>query len=232
MNYSQDSVLGEKLNLVLGERDRLNVVDIGHHRARFIHEFAHQISSLQQIKDKELYTIGIDPIDYNTNACNKFIQAAISTKTGKSNFNTYDEPGCNSLLNMKLENLVRDRSEAGWYAPHNISKTGKIEVDCVTLKSILDETNFDRVDFIKVDAQGSDLDCILSAEDWLEKTAFIQTESCVSTTDIKMMYEGQTNKTQDIKTLESLGFELLDSWDHSSISCPEADLIFLNKKYI
>lgn len=214
------------LDKIFKDREKLNVVDIGHHKAGFIREFSFKT------RGKKLYTIGIDPIDYNTNACNKFIQAAISTKTGKAKFNTYDEPGCNSLLDMKLENLVRDRSKDGWYAPHDILKTGEIETDCITLKSILDETDFDRVDYVKVDAQGKDLDAILSAEDWLEKTVFIQMESCVSTTDIEMMYEGQTNKDQDIKTLENLGFELIDTWDHSSVSCPEADLIFINKKYI
>lgn len=217
---------GHLLSTVLEGRDLLNVVDIGHHKGGFICEFS------SRMQGKKLHTIGIDPIDYETNACNKFIQAAISTKAGKANFNTYDEAGCNSLLKMKLENLVRDRSGDGWYAPRNISKTGKIQVDCVTLKSILDETDFDRVDYIKVDAQGNDLDCILSAEDWLEKTVFIQIESCVSSTDVGMMYEGQTNKEQDIKALSDLGFELIYENDYSSVSCPEADLIFINKKYI
>jgi len=214
------------ISTVLEERDLLNVVDIGHHRGGFIRQF------LFKMRGKKFYTIGIDPINYETNACNKFIQAAISTKTGKANFNTYDEAGCNSLLKMKLENLVRDRSRDGWYAPRNISKTGEIQVDCVTLKSILDKTDFDRVDYIKVDAQGNDLDCILSAGDWLQKTVFIQMESCVSSTDIEMMYEGQTNKDQDIKALNDLGFELIHENDCSLVSCPEADLIFINKKYI
>ena len=211
---------------ILKERKRVNVIDVGHHTGNF----ARQIPSLTG--KSSTYIIGIDPIDYNTGACHKFIKAAISTETGEAKFNTYNKPGCNSLLDMNLHNLIRDRNQKGWYAPHDIFKTGEVKVDRITLKSILDETDFDIVDILKIDAQGSDLDVALSAGDWLEKTIFLQTESLKSTNEIEKMYEGQTTIDEDIKTLGDLGFELIYEHDRSSFSCPESDLIFVNKKYI
>lgn len=198
--------------------DRINAVDIGHHKGNWAESFADKIP-----KDKFLYVLGVDPIDHGSTWNNKFIQKAISTKTGKRKFFTYSEPGCNSLNEMILENK--------FHRPQAIAKESEIEVDCVTLESVLDEFNFDLIHYLKVDAQGNDLDVIKSAGLWLNECMFVQMETCVSKHHDMMMYKNQNTRAEDIDYMKERGFELIDEWDHSAVSCPEADLIFFNTRY-
>jgi len=196
----------------------LYAVDIGAHRGHWAMDFSKKVAPL----NKYLYVLAIDPIDYNTGLHNKYIQAAISTKTGKRKFYTYSEPGCNSLNEMLLDNKFQ--------RPQEIKKTGEIEVPCVTLASILDHLQPEMIHMLKVDAQGNDADCVKSAGDWLSKCLFIQMETCVAKTADTLMYENQNTRDSDIEYMLSQGFELFDEWDHSAVSCPESDLIFFNRK--
>ena len=198
--------------------DRINVCDIGHHKGDFVREFNKNIPS-----SKFLYVLAIDPINHGSDQNNKFIQKAISTKTGKQRFHTYSEPGCNSLNEMLLENKFK--------RPQDISKETEIEVECATLESVLNEFDFDLVHYLKIDAQGNDLDCVKSAGLWLKKCLFVQMETCVSTSDDMMMYQNQNTRAKDIEYMKSQGFELIKEWDHSTSSCPEADLVFFNLAY-
>ena len=204
---------------ILAKYDRLNLVDVGFHLGHHTEDFAKKVAPL----GKYLYCVGIDPIDYgHEGKCNAFIQKAISTKTGHRKFNTYSEPGCNSLNEMLLDNKFQ--------RPQEIKKTGEIEVECVTLSSILDYFCFDVVHFLKIDAQGNDRDVIESGESWLDRCLFVQLETCVAKTLDTMMYENQNTRDSDIEYMLSKGFELYEEWDHSAESCPEADLIFFNRR--
>lgn len=203
---------------ILDKYKDLYIVDLGHHLGHFVGDFIRKIEPL----NVPVYVLAIDPIDYNTGLNNKFIQAAISTKTGKRKFYTYSEPGCNSLNEMLLDNKFQ--------RPQPIEKTGEIEVPCVTLASILDHLKPDMIHMLKVDAQGNDLDCIKSAENWLDKCLFVQMETCVAKTADTLMYKNQNTRDSDVEYMLSRGFELFDEWDHSDVSCPEADLIFFNRK--
>lgn len=197
--------------------DKIVAIDIGHHKGDWAESFANKIP-----KHKFLYVLGIDPIDHGSTWNNKFIQKAISTKEGRRKFFTYSEPGCNSLSEMLLDNKFQ--------RPKEIVKEGEVEVDCVTLESVLDELDFDLIHFLKVDAQGNDLDCIKSAGPWLDKCLFVQMETCVSTKEHMLMYENQNTRKEDISYMKERGFNLIDEWDHSAVSCPEADLIFFNEE--
>lgn len=206
--------------------DTLYIVDVGHHKGCFIQKFK------MHFPNKKFFVVAIDPINYNSGLYDLFFQVAISTKTSKSKFNIYDEPGCNSLKDMKLENLTRAKDQGGWFCNHNINKIKEIEVDCSTLEDILNPLNLDIIHFLKVDAQGSDLDVVLSAGESIKKCIFIQIESCTSVKADGIMYEGQTNMEKDIQKIENLGFKLIEVQDHSAVSCPEADLIFINTDYL
>jgi FkbM family methyltransferase len=219
--------MNPNINLKLSSFQRINLIDVGHHKAHFTNDFIQKYC-----QDKDVFICAVDPINYETNSYSVFFQCAVGTKVGKLKFNLYDEPGCNSLLEMKLEDISLNRELDGWFSNHNINKIGEIEVECVTLKSILDKINLDLIHYLKVDAQGNDLDVIKSSSDWLDKTIFVQIESCTSKSIKNFMYHGQTSVEEDINFMESIGFKLFEKLDHSEKSCPEADLIFLNKKFI
>lgn len=196
----------------------LYILDLGHHRGHWSRDFSKKVLPL----NKFLYCIGIDPINYDTGACNFFIQKAISTEVGTRKFNTYSEPGCNSLNEMLLDNKFQ--------RPQEINKTGEIEVECDTLTNVLNFLQPEIIHYAKIDAQGADLSVIKSGEEWLDSILFIQMETCVAKTSDTLMYENQNTRDSDIEYMLSKGFELFDEWDHSAVSCPEADLIFFNRK--
>lgn len=194
------------------------LLDVGFHKGDFSRDFSKRISPL----NKYLHVIGIDPIDYGSESCNVFIKAAVSTQEGVRIFNTYSEPGCNSLNEMLLENKFQ--------RPQEIQKTGEIEVNCERLDRILDALNPEFIHYFKIDAQGNDRDVLQSGEKWLPKCLFVQMETCVAKTADTLMYKNQNTRDSDIEYMLSKDFELFDEWDHSAVSCPEADLIFFNRK--
>jgi len=202
----------------LEKYDSLYILDLGHHKGDWSHDFSQKIAPL----NKFIYCVGIDPIDYDTGACNLFIQKAISTEVGTRKFNTYSEPGCNSLNEMLLDNKFQ--------RPQEINKTGEIEVECDTLTNVLNFLQPEIVHYLKIDAQGNDRNVIESGKEWLDSILFVQMETCVAKTFDTLMYENQNTRDSDIEYMLSKGFELFDEWDHSAVSCPEADLIFFNRK--
>lgn len=201
----------------LSQYSKLNIIDVGHHQGHFIENFK------LNFKNIELYVLAIDPSDYKTGLNNKFIQKAVSTKTGKNKFFIYNEAGCNSLNEMLLENKFQRPSE--------IKKTDEIEVECVTLESILNEENFDIIHYLKIDAQGHDLDVVMSAGELIKKCIFVQIESCNAKEEDHLMYVNQNTREKDIEYMKSKGFKLFLEYDYSKQSCPESDLIFINLEY-
>ncbi len=193
---------------LLKKYDRLNVLDIGHHKGHFAEEFSKKVAPL----DKYLYCVGIDPIDHGSTSNNLFIQKAVSTKEGIRKFHLYNEQGCNSLNEMLLDNKFQ--------RPQEILKTGETEVACVKLSKILQELNLKTIHYLKIDAQGNDRDVLESAEDWLQKCLFVQIETCVAKSDDELMYKNQNTRDSDVEYMKSKGFELFDEWDHSANSCP------------
>lgn len=203
---------------LLKKYDRINFVDVGHHKGHAAEDFSKKVSPL----GKYIYCVGIDPIDHGSPMNNLFIQKAVSTKDGIRKFHLYNEEGCNSLNEMLLENKFQ--------RPQHIEKTGETEVVCAKLSSILRELNFEIVHYLKIDAQGNDRDVLESAEDWLQKCLFVQIETCVAKSTEELMYKNQNTRDSDIEYMKSKGFELFEEWDHSADSCPEADLIFFNPR--
>ncbi|MBV6513842.1 MAG: hypothetical protein FMNOHCHN_03398 [Ignavibacteriaceae bacterium] len=201
---------------LLKKYDRLNFIDVGHHKGHAAADFSKKVASL----GKYVYCVGIDPIDHGSTTNNLFIQKAVSTKEGIRKFHLYSEQGCNSLQEMLLENKFQ--------RPQEISKTGETEVVRSKLSKILEELNLEIIHYLKIDAQGNDRDVLESAENWLQKCLFVQIETCVAKSAEELMYKNQNTRDSDIEYMKSKGFELFDEWDHSAASCPEADLIFFN----
>lgn len=198
------------------------VVDIGHHKGHFIQHFI----STYSLNRKSLYIHAVDPVDYNSEFNDVFDQVAISSNVGTATLNIYDEPGCNSLANMRLEALTLKKNQSGWFSNYTINKIGESQVQTITLETIL--LKYPIVHYLKVDAQGSDLDVLKSGKSSLKSVMFVQIESSVARNSEELMYVGQSYFVENTSYMKSLGFTLLQIDDHSSDAPPEADLIFIN----
>jgi len=156
--------------------------------------------------DPNVYVIGIEPHPNNFKSCCShletldagdrcyLIEAAISN-VGESRdqdfYGLSGDPGTSSLCRPigRFENLV-DRVYS---------------VETISLASILDNLNYKRVDVLKSDTQGNDLNVLKSAGDHLKKVDFIYAEY-----DESEDYEN-ANTGEDLdKFLEENGFECYD----------------------
>jgi FkbM family methyltransferase len=109
------------------------------------------------------------------------------------------------------------------YEPVNIVIDNILTVPCFTLKSFFDLFPFDEhplIDYIKIDAQGADLDIIKSAED------YISNHIIVITIEAENEQYKNTNNSLDViyNYMLNIGFEFISSK-------MTVDPTFINKKF-
>lgn len=224
--------IANKLNSL--SDDPLVVVDVGCHKGHFIDEF-------KSVVHKNLYTIGIDPLDFNvSHKYNVYIQAAIAnvdiptTKT----FYEHIEPGCSSLLQMNKEIVSHEdqTSPSKWFVPWEIETViNELPVVVSSLENLLDQTEqkIKYIHYLKVDSQGMDIKVVKSLRKYLDKTMFIQIESVISHSTDVVLYKGQQIMEQDINVMYELGFIILDiKYHHFGFKVNEADVIFFNPNLV
>jgi len=214
--------IADKLN----SYNKLCLIDIGYHKGHFTQDFLNLFSHLSRTNIK---IIGVDPIDYEVRLCDKFYNNAVSSEEGDRTFFLYDEPGCNSLSEMNLENLTNKNGGNGWYCGYNINKIGQKTIKAITLEQIITESKEELIHFLKIDTQGHDIDVVASAGKSIEKVLFIQMESCVAKNESQLMYKNQTTLKDDVKYMSTKNFKLIGFIDYSSNAPPEANLFFVNQ---
>ena len=156
--------------------------------------------------DPNVYVIGIEPHPNNFKSCCShletldagdrcyLIEAAISNVRKPREQDFYGlsgDPGTSSLCRPigRFENLV-DRIYS---------------VETVSLASILDNLNYEKVSVLKTDTQGNDLKVLKSAGDHLKNVDFIYAEY-----DESEDYENANTGEELDKFLEESGFECYD----------------------
>lgn len=149
-----------------------------------------------------------------------------------------EDSDCSSLLKMKDDIITHDinerNSEDKWYIPRTINNIRESrEVTVTSMKNILDtipKFKNELIHLLKVDVQGVDIRVIKSMKEYLNNTIFVMVEIVTSKNKDVVLYEGQTTIEDDIKTMDELGFVPYHVIDYAPT--PEADIIFINKKYI
>ena len=156
--------------------------------------------------DSNTYVIGIEPHPNNFKSCCShvetnnagdrcyLIEAAISNVDKSENKDFYGlsgDSGTSSLCRPigRFENLV-DRVYS---------------VETISLASILDNLNYDRIDVLKTDTQGNDLNVLKSAGEHLKNVDFIYAEY-----DESDDYENANTGEELDAYLEEMGFECYD----------------------
>lgn len=189
----------------LKQYEKVNVVDVGAARGSFMME-------LNRVHDSNIFAIGIDPIDHGIGAnYNKFYNACVDN---------IDKP-------TKVEffkNLSDDQASSLFY------KDGKSlgERDILNLNDIINsDLPVETIHFIKIDAEGKDLDIVKSLrEDTLSRTVYIAIEC----TQSNPRFEGEYVKGECISYFDSIGFDVhycYDTDNGSGIS----DVVFKNRSF-
>ena len=125
---------------------------------------------------------------------------------------------------VQLYSTSKDCGCSSLFQPVTFQVDKVIDTHCFTLKSFFDLFPFDKfplIEYIKVDAQGSDLDIIKSGGDYIQKHVAIITIEAENN-----QYRGTTNSLRDIvKYMNSQGFSLIKNSDKSK------DPTFVNEKF-
>ena len=227
-------------DIVIGTLDNMeypiiNIVDVGVNQGQ-----------MKQFLDLYLKTpsffVGIEPNTelIQTNKYDVMFDYAVDDVESpeKRTFYINEDSDCSSLLKMKDNIITHDINERNnedkWYIPRNINniKESK-EVTVTSLKNILDtipKFQTELIHLLKVDVQGVDIRVIKSMKEYLDNTIFVMVEIVTSKNKDVVLYEGQTAIEDDVQTMDELGFAPYHIIDYAPT--PEADIIFINKKYI
>jgi FkbM family methyltransferase len=115
--------------------------------------------------------------------------------------------------------------EAGvksWVTEQQFKVVGSVTVPTMRLDTFLDGAGIESVDFLKVDAQGLDLDVVKSAGNRLRDMAKVQLEATLVS---YRQYEGAPGKSVIVEYMESRGFRLAE--EETQSHGQEANLTFL-----
>jgi FkbM family methyltransferase len=213
----------------------INIVDVGVNHGQ-----------LKQFIDAFLKTpsfvIGVEPNKdlQQTNKYDMMFNYAVDDveEPEQRIFYINEDSDCSSLLKMKDDIITHDVSERNaedkWYIPRTINNIRESrEVTVTSMKNILDtipKFKDEYIHLLKVDVQGVDIRVIKSMKEYLDNTIFVMVEIVTSKNENVVLYEGQTTIENDVKIMDELGFVPYYTIDYAPT--PEADIIFINKKYI
>jgi FkbM family methyltransferase len=146
------------------------------------------------------------------------VPLAVTEADGVAEFNVNSFPDASSLLPLD-EEAVRT-----WVGGQDLRIVEKVTVGTIRLDTFLSLARIPSVDYLKIDAQGKDLDVVKSAGNRLKDIHRICMECYVTS---HPLYRGASTKSEAIAYLESKNFALVDVFVQSDGQ--EENLIFENK---
>ncbi|TMF19392.1 MAG: FkbM family methyltransferase [Chloroflexi bacterium] len=189
-------------------------IDVGAHEGELTFPFA--------AADSSLLVYAFEP---NLHAASRImgclrnyvvLPIAIAERDGSAELqlNAYEQSS--SLLPADKEGVKR------WITEQEFKVVGTAIVPTMRLDTFMNEAGIKSVDYLKIDAQGLDLEVVKSAGDRLRDVAKVQLEA---TTASYRQYEGAPDKSVIIEYMESKGFRL--SGEEIQSHGQEANLTFL-----
>lgn len=127
---------------------------------------------------------------------------AISVNDGSADFHVTAFDGSSSLLAFVPEGLDR------WIGKEGLKVERTIAVPTMRLDTFMDQSGIERVEFLKIDAQGADLAVVRSCGDRLRDIERIELEVQITP---EPLYAGAATRDEVIRYLENAGFELESS---------------------
>lgn len=129
----------------------------------------------------------------------KIVKTALYKKSGSITVNLCKKPQVSSIYHPNYEFLKL------YTDPNRFEIVEKIELNATTLNNQQKQMNLDRIDFIKLDTQGSELDILKGANEALFNVIGIETEI-----EFQEMYKGQPLFSDIDNYLRDNGFFLFN----------------------
>ena len=143
------------------------------------------------------------------------LPVAIAERDGAAELHLASYEQSSSLL--PIDEAGKER----WVADADFSVVGSVTVPVMRLDTFLNAAGIGAVDFLKVDAQGLDLEVVRSAGERLRDVAKVQLEATIAP---YRQYEGAADRSSIVEYMTSRGFRLVD--EESQSHGQEANLTF------
>ncbi len=128
------------------------------------------------------------------------VPMAVSETDGYAEFNITASPHSSSLLPIDDENARH------WIGGRDVRVVNKTVVPTIRLDTFMNLVGIQTVDYLKIDAQGSDLAVLKSAGNRLKDLRKIYVEVSITPYPV---YNGSPSKAEIVEFLEARGFELV-----------------------
>jgi len=189
-------------------------IDVGAHEGEMTFPFA--------AADRSLLVYAFEP---NLHAASRImgrlrnyvvLPVAIAEKDGSAELqlNAYEQSS--SLLPADAAGVK------SWVTEQEFKVIGSVTVPTMRLDTFMDGAGIGSVDYLKIDAQGLDLEVVKSAGDRLKDVAKVVLEATISS---YRQYEGAPDKAVIVEYMESRGFRL--AGEEVQSHGQEANLTFL-----
>ena len=152
------------------------------------------------------------------------LRNAISDFNGEARFNIspesqYGDFSCSSLLDFS------DKSKTDWPGREDFKVIDYIDVDVIRLDSLIIEYKIPKIDYLKIDTQGSDLKVL---EGMGEFISIVRAGTMEAAAKESILYNGQNTQKESIQFLESNGFEITKI-ESNDVHGNEVNIDFINK---
>jgi FkbM family methyltransferase len=177
-------------------------IDVGANNGKDTLELATEDSIVYAFEPtQELLIQHLWPI---SNKCDniKIIPFAVDIKNSFQTFNVAGQWdwGCSSLYEFS------DDIETKWPNRPDFKKTHSYTVPTITLYDFCNLYGIDKIDFLHIDAQGSDYNVLLSLKDKIS----IVKEGTIEVADKVELYSNTNNRIEDVRSfLTSNGFKIV-----------------------
>ena len=204
--------------------EKVNVIDVGAARGSFIEELA-GVFVQAGLGDNEIYSIGIDPSHREAEEkYDTFIRACVDNVESPREEDLYIHDKDDQAHSLCIS-VLEDGGTGEFYPADSRRK-----VWVLNLNTIIDYHwwLFDEqiIHFLKIDAEGKDLDIVESlSQENLKRIKYIALE-CKNGAP---RYEGDRDIDECIEYMKSIGFDVSFRWDADNNS-QLSDVVFVNRE--
>ena len=208
----------------LASYEKVNVIDVGAARGSFIEELA-GVFVQAGLGDNEIYSIGIDPSHREAEEkYDTFIRACVDNVESPREEDLYIHDKDDQAHSLCIS-VLEDGGTGEFYPADSRRK-----VWVLNLNTIIDYHwwLFDEqiIHFLKIDAEGKDLDIVESlSQENLKRIKYIALE-CKNGAP---RYEGDRDIDECIEYMKSIGFDVSFRWDADNNS-QLSDVVYVNRE--
>jgi hypothetical protein len=212
--------------------EKINIIDVGCARGSLISEVVLPRRNLESV-----YSVGIDPLNHGVKSLyNHFIQVGIDDifpsrfKLKKFYVNSDDQ--ASSLLRMNYENITDNVSDVSKiYVPwaKQLRVRVVLPIIVVSLESVIKKYFIDTpIHFLKIDAEGNDLN-VIKSQSFGNRPFFISAETSSHKDSSIRIFKGGSQREELVAFMNSKNYSLYHEVNHAADLCngtQVSDIVF------